>query len=64
VGNAPVNPQTLPLAGDPSVAVELSLPWRSPRRGTLEFVFETDEKNLPQTVPKEKVAEIAVDVFS
>jgi hypothetical protein len=32
--------------------------------GTLEYVFETDEEHLPQTVAKEKVAEIAADFMT
>jgi hypothetical protein len=32
--------------------------------GTLEYVFETDEKDLPQTVSKEKVAEIAANFMT
>jgi hypothetical protein len=31
--------------------------------GTLEYVFETDGKDVPQTVTKEKVAEIAADSY-
>jgi hypothetical protein len=33
-------------------------------RGTLEYVFEADPANLPQTVNKEKVAEIAADTMT
>jgi hypothetical protein len=32
--------------------------------GTLEYVFETDQENLPKTVPKEKVAEIAANFMT
>ena len=29
--------------------------------GTLEYIFETDEQDVPKTVSKEKAAEIAAD---
>jgi hypothetical protein len=29
--------------------------------GTLEYIFETDEKDVPKTLSKEKAAEIAAD---
>jgi hypothetical protein len=32
--------------------------------GTLEYVFETDEQDVPKTVTKEKVAEIAADFMT
>jgi hypothetical protein len=32
--------------------------------GTLEYVFESDEQNVPQSVTKEKVAEIAADFMT
>jgi hypothetical protein len=32
--------------------------------GTLEYVFETDEKEVPKTATKEKVAEIAADTMT
>jgi hypothetical protein len=32
--------------------------------GTLEYVFESDESQLPKTVTKEKVAEIAADFMT
>jgi len=32
--------------------------------GTLEFVFETGEQELPQTVAKEKVAEIVANFMT
>ena len=32
--------------------------------GTLEYVFETDDENLPKTVAKEKVAEIVADFMT
>jgi hypothetical protein len=46
----------------PATAVELFRYGGAARDGgTLEYVFETDEGDLPQTVTKEKVAEIAAD---
>jgi hypothetical protein len=55
---------TLLLAA-PAMGVEL-FRYRGAARdgGTLEYVFETDEKDLPKTVAKEKVAEIAADFMS
>src|ERR1700675_229996 len=55
---------TLLLAA-PAMGVEL-FRYRGAARdgGTLEYVFETDEKDLPQTVAKEKVAEIAADFMT
>ena len=49
----------------PSMAVEL-FRYRGAARdgGTLEYIFETDEENLPQTVSKEKVAEIAAEFMT
>jgi hypothetical protein len=32
--------------------------------GTPEYVFETDEQNVPQTVTKDKVAEIAAEFMT
>ena len=32
--------------------------------GTLEYIFETDQEDLPQTVIKEKVAEIAANFMT
>jgi hypothetical protein len=32
--------------------------------GTLEYVFETDQQNVPATAKKEKVAEIAADFLT
>ena len=32
--------------------------------GTLEYVFESDQQSLPQTVTKEKVAEIAANFMT
>ena len=32
--------------------------------GTLEYIFETDEQDVPKTVSKEKAAEIAADFVS
>src|SRR5450432_870201 len=55
---------TLLLAA-PAMGVEL-FRYRGAARdgGTLEYVFETDEKDLPKTVAKEKVAEIAADFMT
>jgi hypothetical protein len=49
----------------PAMAVEL-FRYRGAARdgGTLEYVFETDKEDLPQTVAKEKVAEIAADFMT
>jgi hypothetical protein len=53
------------LLAAPAMGVEL-FRYRGAARdgGTLEYVFETDEKDLPQTVAKEKVAEIAADFMT
>jgi hypothetical protein len=53
------------LLAVPAMAVEL-FRYRGAARdgGTLEYVFETDEKDLPQTVSKEKVAEIAANFMT
>jgi hypothetical protein len=53
------------LLTTPAFAVEL-FRYRGAARdgGTLEYVFETDEEHLPQTVAKEKVAEIAADFMT
>ena len=32
--------------------------------GTLEYIFETDEQDVPKTVSKEKAAEIAADFMT
>ena len=32
--------------------------------GTLEYIFETDEQEVPKTVSKEKAAEIAADFMT
>jgi hypothetical protein len=32
--------------------------------GTLEYIFETDQQSVPQTVTKEKIAEIAADFMT
>jgi hypothetical protein len=32
--------------------------------GTLEYVFESDEKDVPKTVTKDQVAEIAADFMT
>ena len=49
----------------PAFAVEL-FRYRGAARdgGTLEYVFETNEEDLPQTIAKEKVAEIAADFMT
>jgi len=49
----------------PAMSVEL-FRYRGAARdgGTLEYLFETDEEHLPQTVAKEKVAEIAADFMT
>jgi hypothetical protein len=39
----------------------MALSGRGPARGTLEYVFETDQPNVPATATKGKVAEIAAD---
>ena len=46
----------------PAMSVEL-FRYRGAAKngGTLEYVFETDGQDVPQTVTKEKVAEIAAD---
>jgi len=55
---------TLLLAA-PVMAVELYR-YRGAAKdgGTLEYVFETDEQDVPQTVTKEKVAEIAAEFMT
>jgi hypothetical protein len=53
------------MLATPAFAVDL-FRYRGAARdgGTLEYVFETDEEHLPQTVAKEKVAEIAADFMT
>jgi hypothetical protein len=53
------------MLATPAFAVEL-FRYRGAARdgGTQEYVFETDEEHLPQTVAKEKVAEIAADFMT
>jgi hypothetical protein len=49
----------------PAMAIELFRYQGAARDGgTLEYVFETDPKDLPQTVAKEKVAEIAANFMT
>ena len=49
----------------PAMSVEL-FRYRGAAKngGTLEYVFETDGQDVPQTVTKEKVAEIAADFMT
>ena len=48
------------LAGGPGHVRRVVSVWRrSKDGGTLEDAFETDEQNVPQSVTKEKVEEIA-----
>jgi hypothetical protein len=53
------------LLAFPALSVELYR-YRGAARdgGTLEYVFDSDEQNVPQTVNKEKVAEIAADFMT
>jgi hypothetical protein len=46
----------------PAMSVEL-FRYRGAAKdgGTLEYIFETDEQDVPKTVSKEKAAEIAAD---
>ena len=53
---AVVTPVTLPAL--------MFTPRRSERGGTLEYVFEAGEQNSPDTVTKEKAAEIAADFMT
>jgi hypothetical protein len=49
----------------PVMAVKIvSLSGRGPARGTLEYVFETDQPNVQATATKGKVAEIAADFMT
>ena len=50
------------LLATPAMSVEL-FRYRGAAMdgGTLEYVFETDEQDVPKTVSKEKAAEIAAD---
>jgi hypothetical protein len=52
------------LLATPAMAVKL-FRYRGAVRdgGTLEYIFETDEVDLPQTVTKESVAEIAAEIY-
>jgi hypothetical protein len=53
------------LLATPAFAVELfRYQGAAKDGGTLEYLFETDEENLSQTVAKEKVAEIAADFMT
>ena len=53
------------MLATPASAVELFRYQGAARDGgTLEYLFETDEEHLPQTVAKEKVAEIAADFMT
>jgi hypothetical protein len=53
------------LLSVPAMSVEL-FRYRGAAKdgGTLEYVFESDEQNVPQSVTKEKVAEIAADFMT
>jgi hypothetical protein len=53
------------MLATPAFSVEL-FRYRGAARdgGTLEYVFNTDQEDLPQTVAKEKVAEIAADFLT
>ena len=53
------------MIGATAMSVEL-FRYRGAARdgGTLEYVFEADDENLPKTVAKEKVAEIAADFMT
>lgn len=53
------------LLSIPAFAFEL-FRYRGAARdgGTLEYIFEADKEDLPQTVAKEKVAEIAADFMT
>jgi hypothetical protein len=53
------------LLAVPAMSVEL-FRYRGADKdgGTLEYVFETDEANVPNTVTKEKAAEIAADFMT
>jgi hypothetical protein len=53
------------MLGPPAFAGEL-FRYRGAARdgGTLEYVFESDEKDVPKTVSKERVAEIAADFMT
>jgi hypothetical protein len=50
------------LLAVPAMSVEL-FRYRGAAKdgGTLEYVFESDEQDVPKTVSKEKAAEIAAD---
>jgi hypothetical protein len=50
------------LLATPAMSVEL-FRYRGPAMdgGTLEYIFETDEQDVPKTVSKERAAEIAAD---
>ena len=49
----------------PALAVELfRYRGAAPDGSTLEYVFETDEQDVPQTATKEKVAEIAANFMT
>jgi len=49
----------------PAISVE-PFRYRGPAKdgGTLEYVLETNEQNVPETVTKEKVAEIAAEFMT
>jgi hypothetical protein len=53
------------LLAAPAMAVE---PFRyrgsAPDGGTLEYIFESDEQNTPETVTKERIAEIAANFMT
>jgi len=51
------------LLAAPAISVELfRYRGAAPDGGTLEYVFESDEQNVPETATKEKVAEIAANL--
>jgi hypothetical protein len=53
------------LVATPAFSVEL-FRYRGAAKdsGTLEYVFETDEQNVPQTITKAKLGEIAADFMT
>jgi hypothetical protein len=53
------------MLATPAFAVEL-FRYRGAAKdgGTLEFIFETDQRDVPATATKEKVAEIAADFMT
>jgi hypothetical protein len=53
------------LLAAPAMSVELfRYRGSAPDGGTLEYIFESDEQNAPETVTKERIAEIAANFMT